>query len=129
MEIKTLALLIFLAALLVGCQPSEEADLLRKAEKQIQFPRGSRLSYAAIPAGTTFVPGKSMTPTNAILLPEDGFAVYIDEQPTYDWVHTFQLVFVPKRTGTPKPLFHGSAFPSFAFRCSDGSTVTNWQKK
>lgn len=126
---KTVALLGLLAALLMGCQPTEEAGLLRKAEKQIRFPRGSRFSYAAIPAGTTFVPGKSMTPTNAILLPEDGFALYIDEEPKHDWVHSFQLVFVPKRTGTPQPLFHGRAFPDFAFRCADGSTIKNWQSR
>jgi hypothetical protein len=126
---KGFAVIGLIAVLLAGCQVSEDAALVRKATAHVQYPRGSRIQYATVPAGTIYAPRAHMGSTNVVVLPTEGIVLFIDEQPKYDWAHLFQLVFVPKATGIPQDLFRGSAIPDFAFRQPDGVQVTNWTKR
>ena len=106
----------------------QETEVLKQGLKQIEIPRGSVVRYAAAPAGTQFIPGQHLGVRNPIPLQNEGYVLFIDEQPGYDWEHRFQLVFIPKTSGKPHVLFRGSAIPDFRFKKPDGSTITKWQK-
>lgn len=123
------AILGALTIFLTGCQVSEESALVQKATAQVKYPRGSRVAYAAVPAGTVYAPGARMGSTNVVALSDAGVVLFINEKPTYDWEHPFQLIFVAKGSGEVTTLFRGSAIPEFSFKQPDGSKVTNWKKQ
>lgn len=119
---------IALAFAAAGCQTEDKPDVVSKALKQITVPKGSVVQYAEVPRGTTFIPGQGMGITSTRSFPDDGYLLFIDEQPEYDWAHGFRLVFVPKTSGKPDVFFRGSPIPDYSFRKPEGSTVTGWRK-
>lgn len=126
---KILATIGIAVTFLAGCKVPDEDALLLKATSQVQYAKGSRIQYAAVPAGTVFQQTAIMGSTNATTLEDQGIVLFIDEQPEHDWAHSFQLVFVPKTTGIPQNLFHGSAIPGFSFKQPDGRMITKWKER
>jgi hypothetical protein len=119
---------LVLLSIALGCQKTQKSDSVRRSLKLIDMPKGSVVQYAEAPRGTQFLPGKGLSAAKPTSLPTEGYVLFIDEQPKYDWAHGFQLVFVPKASGKPNVLFRGSAIPDFTFKKPDGSTVTEWKK-
>jgi hypothetical protein len=76
-----LAVIGGLAVLVAGCQVSDEQSLLRKATSQVRYPRGSRVQYAAVPAGTIYAPGAPMGCTNAVRVHSQGNRHSADSSP------------------------------------------------
>jgi hypothetical protein len=124
-----LAMLAALAMLPAGCRLSEEAALVQKAAVQAEYPRGSRIQYVMVSAGTVYAPSAHMGSTNAVVMPDAGAVLFIDEKPRHRWAHPFQLVFIAKGSGEVTTLFRGSAIPAFSFRRPNGSMVTDWKKQ
>jgi hypothetical protein len=124
----TIVALMVVVAAATGCKKAEETEALRIAVNKIGIPRGSVVSYASVPDGTQLLPGRHMGGTNATVLRAEGYVVFVDEKPGYDWVHPFRLMFIPKAGEKAETLFQGSAFPDFTFKRPDGSSVTNWSK-
>ena len=86
------------------------------------------VQYAVTPRGTRLVPEQGMDITNAVVLQQEGYVVFIDEQPKYDWAHNCQIAFIPATAGQPEVIFRGVAFPQFSLRTPDGTRVTAWNK-
>jgi hypothetical protein len=90
------------------------------------FPKGSSIQFAHVSKDAIFVSNTKMT--NSVVLAKDGVVLFVDEKPSLDWAHPFQLLFVPKATLKPEVLFRGSAIPSFELRNPDGTKIKNWEK-
>jgi len=116
-----------LAFMFTGCQTDDRPDVVSEGLTQITIPKGSVVQYAEVPSGTELVTAHTMG-DKSTTLQTDGYILFIDEQPKYEWEHSFQLVFVPKISGIPDVLFRGSALPEFDFTKPDGSTVTDWKE-
>lgn len=120
---------LVLLSLASGCQKDDMAGAVREGIKQIEIPKGSVVQYAEVPRGTAFLPGKALTTAKPTTFPTDGYILFIDEQPNYNWQHSFQLVFVPNPSGKPEVFFRGSAIPDYTLKKPDGSAVTGWKKR
>jgi hypothetical protein len=124
----TLAALLIVVVATTGCNKSEETAAFRGAVRKIGLPGGSVISYAPVPGGTQFIPGRLMGATNPLVILAEGYVLFVDEKPKYDWAHPFRLMLIPKGEAKTESLFHGDAIPDFTFKRPDGSLVTNWRQ-
>jgi hypothetical protein len=128
MSKHSIVTLMAIVAIAAGCQTNEETEALYEGIRRIDIPRGSVVSYAPVSSGTQFMPSRHMGGANAVSLRGEGYVLFVDEMPKYNWAHSFRVVFLPKGTVEPEVLFRGSAIPDFRFQSPDGSVVTNWSK-
>jgi len=87
-------------------------EVVAKAVAQLKPPAGSKIFYfqEKLPAGTTLGPAQSAGSLSQrvkkVTLSASGYLVFVDEKPTYDWMHDAKIVIVdPEDPGNPTILF------------------------
>jgi hypothetical protein len=119
MKSLSITLLACLMICIAGC--TSIPHQLTRGLRSVKPPKGSAISYAYLPAGTTLLPSK-MNHTSAYQITNSCYAVFIDEQPKCDLLHGLNLLLVAD-DGTITTLFHGSGYPDFLFRRMDGGRI------
>jgi hypothetical protein len=110
--------------ILMGCQTTQTPDVVKNGLKQLSIPRGSIVHYSDVPAGTRFTPGTQTGAGKPTSFPTEGYFVFIDKKPKYDWPHDCQMVFISQKSGEPDILYLEGDPMFFTLTKPDGSTVT-----